>query len=261
MAAALWVGKTGLDAQQTRMSVIANNLANVSTTGFKRGRAAFEDLLYQNVRQVGGQTAQNAELPSGLVLGAGTRVVSTSKLFTQGNVIETGNNLDIAINGRGFFKINLPDGTAAYTRDGSFQVNKDGQIVTSSGYVLQPEITIPPGALSCTISRDGVVSVQIAGETDSTEAGNLQLADFINPAGLQPIGENLFLQSAASGDPQEGDPANNGLGTLMQGYLETSNVNVVEEMVDMIETQRAYEMNSKVISATDQMLQYINQQL
>ena len=261
MAAALWVGKTGLDAQQTRMSVIANNLANVSTTGFKRGRAAFEDLLYQNVRQVGGQTAQNAELPSGLVLGAGTRVVSTAKLFTQGNVIETGNNLDIAINGRGFFKINLPDGTAAYTRDGSFQVNKDGQIVTSSGYVLQPEITIPPGALSCTISRDGVVSVQIAGETDSTEAGNLQLADFINPAGLQPIGENLFLQSAASGDPQEGDPANNGLGTLMQGYLETSNVNVVEEMVDMIETQRAYEMNSKVISATDQMLQYINQQL
>lgn len=261
MAAALWVGKTGLDAQQTRMSVIANNLANVSTTGFKRGRAAFEDLLYQNVRQVGGQTAQNAELPSGLVLGAGTRVVSTSKLFTQGNVIETGNNLDIAINGRGFFKINLPDGTAAYTRDGSFQVNKDGQIVTSSGYVLQPEITIPPGALSCTISRDGVVSVTLAGETDSTEAGNLQLADFINPAGLQPIGENLFLQSAASGDPQEGDPANNGLGTIMQGYLETSNVNVVEEMVDMIETQRAYEMNSKVISATDQMLQYINQQL
>lgn len=261
MAAALWVGKTGLDAQQTRMSVIANNLANVSTTGFKRGRAAFEDLLYQNVRQVGGQTAQNAELPSGLVLGAGTRVVSTSKLFTQGNIIETGNNLDMAINGRGFFKINLPDGTAAYTRDGSFQVNKDGQIVTSSGYVLQPEITLPPGALSCTISRDGIVSVMTAGETEPTQAGNLQLADFINPAGLQPIGENLFLQSAASGDPQEGDPANNGLGTIMQGYLETSNVNVVEEMVDMIETQRAYEMNSKVISTTDQMLQYINQNL
>lgn len=261
MAASLWVGKTGLDAQQTRMSVVANNLANVSTTGFKRGRAAFEDLLYQNVRQVGGQTAQNADLPSGLVLGAGTRVVSTSKLFTQGNVIETGNNFDMAINGRGFFKVNMPDGTAAYTRDGSFQVNKDGQIVTSNGYVLQPEITIPPGALSCTISRDGIVSIMVAGEAEPTTAGNIQLADFINPAGLQPIGENLFLQSASSGDPQEGDPANNGLGTLMQSYLETSNVNVVEEMVNMIETQRAYEMNSKVISATDQMLQYVNQQL
>lgn len=258
---ALWVGKTGLDAQQTRMSVIANNLANVSTTGFKRGRAAFEDLLYQNVRQVGGQTAQNAELPSGLVLGAGTRVVSTSKLFTQGNIIQTGNNLDLAINGRGFFKINMPDGTAAYTRDGSFQINKDGQIVTSSGYLLQPEITLPPGALSVTVSRDGIVSVMTAGEAEPTQAGNLQLADFINPAGLQPIGENLFLQSASSGDPQEGDPGSNGLGLLMQGALETSNVNVVEEMVDMIETQRAYEMNSKVISATDQMLQYVNNNL
>lgn len=261
MTAALWVGKTGLDAQQTRMSVVANNLANVSTTGFKRGRAAFEDLLYQNVRQVGGQTAQNAELPSGLSLGAGTRVVSTSKLFTQGNVIETGNNFDMAINGRGFFKVNMPDGTAAYTRDGSFQINKDGQLVTSSGYVLQPEITIPPGATSCTISRDGVVSVTLAGESEATQAGNLQLADFINPAGLQAVGENLYLQSGASGDPQEGDPANNGLGTIMQGYLETSNVNVVEEMVDMIETQRAYELNAKVISSTDQMMQHVNQQL
>ncbi len=261
MAASLWVGKTGLDAQQTRMSVIANNLANVSTTGFKRGRAAFEDLLYQNVRQVGGQTAQNAELPSGLSLGVGTRIVSTSKLFTQGNVIETGNNFDMAINGRGFFKVNMPDGTAAYTRDGSFQINKDGQLVTSSGYVLQPEITIPPGATSCTISRDGVVSVMLAGESEATQAGNIQLADFINPAGLQAIGENLYLQSGASGDPQEGDPANNGLGTIMQGYLETSNVNVVEEMVDMIETQRAYELNSKVISTTDQMMQNLNQQL
>jgi len=258
---ALWVGKTGLDAQQTRMSVIANNLANVSTTGFKRGRAQFEDLLYQNVRQVGGQTAQNAELPSGLMLGAGTRVVSTSKLFTQGNIIQTGNNLDLAINGRGFFKINLPDGTAAYTRDGSFQINKDGQVVTSSGYVLQPEITLPPGAMSVTVSRDGVINVQVAGEAEPTQAGTLQLADFINPAGLQPIGENLFLQSASSGDPQEGDPGANGLGLIMQGALETSNVNVVEEMVDMIETQRAYEMNSKVISTTDQMLQYVNQNL
>lgn len=261
MASALWVGKTGLDAQQTRMSVVANNLANVSTTGFKRSRAQFEDLLYQNVRQVGGQTAQNAELPSGLMLGAGTRVVSTSKLFTQGNIIQTDNNLDLAINGRGFFKINLPDGTAAYTRDGSFQVNKDGQVVTSSGYTLQPEITLPPGAMSVTVSRDGIVNVLTAGEAEPQQAGTLQLADFINPAGLQPMGENLFLQSVASGDPQEGDPAANGLGSIMQGALETSNVNVVEEMVDMIETQRAYEMNSKVISSTDQMLQYLNQNL
>ncbi len=261
MASALWVGKTGLDAQQTRMSVIANNLANVSTTGFKRGRAQFEDLLYQNVRQVGGQTAQNAELPSGLMLGAGTRIVSTSKLFTQGNIIQTGNNLDLAINGRGFFKINMPDGTAAYTRDGSFQVNKDGQVVTSSGYLLQPEITIPPGAMSVTVSRDGVVNVQVAGEAAPAQAGTLQFADFINPAGLQPIGENLFLQSVASGDAQEGAPGANGLGSIMQGALETSNVNVVEEMVDMIETQRAYEMNSKAISTTDQMLQYVNQNL
>ena len=261
MASALWVGKTGLDAQQTRMSVVANNLANVSTTGFKRSRAQFEDLLYQNVRQVGGQTAQNAELPSGLMLGAGVRVVSTSKLFTQGNIIQTDNNLDLAINGRGFFKINLPDGTAAYTRDGSFQVNKDGQVVTSSGYTLQPEITLPPGATSVTVSRDGIVNVMTAGEAEPQQAGTLQLADFINPAGLQPMGENLFLQSVASGDPQEGDPAANGLGLIMQGALETSNVNVVEEMVDMIETQRAYEMNSKVISATDQMLQYVNQNL
>ncbi|MDQ5911308.1 MAG: flagellar basal-body rod protein FlgG [Pseudomonadota bacterium] len=261
MASALWVGKTGLDAQQTRMSVVANNLANVSTTGFKRSRAQFEDLLYQNVRQVGGQTAQNAELPSGLMLGAGTRVVSTSKLFTQGNIIQTDNNLDLAINGRGFFKINLPDGTAAYTRDGSFQINKDGQVVTSSGYTLQPEITLPPGAMSVTVSRDGIVNVLTAGEAEPQQAGTLQLADFINPAGLQAMGENLFLQSVASGDPQEGDPAANGLGSIMQGALETSNVNVVEEMVDMIETQRAYEMNSKVISATDQMLQYVNNNL
>lgn len=261
MTAALWVGKTGLDAQQTRISVVANNLANVSTTGFKRSRAQFEDLLYQNVRQVGGQTTENTELPSGLMLGAGVRVVSTAKSFTQGNVIQTGNNLDLAINGRGFFQILLPDGNIAYTRDGSFQVNADGQIVTSSGFELQPAITIPPNTLSVTVGKDGVVSALTAGQTQPANLGTIQTVDFINPAGLQAVGENLFLESGASGAPQADNPGNNGLGYLMQGALETSNVNVVEEMVDMIETQRAYEMNAKVISATDQMLQYVNNQL
>lgn len=261
MTAALWVGKTGLDAQQTRMSVIANNLANVSTTGFKRGRAHFEDLLYQNVRQVGGQTTENTELPSGLMLGTGVRVVSTAKTFTQGNLIETGNNLDIAISGRGFFQIQLPDGNLAYTRDGSFQVNADGQVVTSSGFELQPAITIPPNTLSVTIGKDGVINALSAGQAAPANLGTLQTVDFINPAGLQPVGENLFLESAASGAPQVDNPGNNGLGYLAQGFLETSNVNVVEEMVNMIETQRAYEMNSKVISSTDKMLQYVNNQL
>ncbi len=261
MTSALWIAKTGLDAQQTRMAVVSHNLANVSTNGFKRGRAQFEDLLYQNVRQVGGQTAQNNQLPSGLALGTGVRTVSTAKLFTQGNVIETGNNLDLAINGRGFFQVQLPDGTVSYTRAGAFQINADGQLVTSNGYLLQPEITLPPGAQSVTVGRDGVFSVHIAGEEAPQQVGNLQTADFINPAGLQAIGENLFLESVASGAPQVGDPAANGLGLIMQGALESSNVNVVEELVDMIETQRAYEMNSKAISTTDQMLQYVNNNL
>ncbi|NJM11347.1 MAG: flagellar basal-body rod protein FlgG [Synechococcaceae cyanobacterium SM1_2_3] len=261
MPASLWIAKTGLDAQQTRMSVISNNLANVSTTGFKRSRPQFEDLLYQNVRQTGAQTAQNTQLPSGLVLGTGVRTVSTAKLFTQGSIVQTGNNLDLAINGRGFFQITMPDGTAGYTRDGSFQLNAEGQVVTSNGYLLQPEIAIPTGAQSITVGRDGTVNVQIAGQVAPQQVGQIQTTDFLNPAGLQAIGENLFLESAASGAAQTGNPDADGLGSLMQGALETSNVNVVEEMVDMIETQRAYEMNSKAISTTDQMLQYINQNL
>ncbi len=261
MSASLWIAKTGLDAQQTRMSVISNNLANVSTTGFKRSRPQFEDLLYQNVRQTGAQTAQNTQLPSGLVLGTGVRTVSTAKLFTQGSIIQTGNNLDMAINGRGFFQITMPDGTAGYTRDGSFQLNAEGQVVTSNGYLLQPAITVPTGAQSITVGRDGTVNVQIAGQVAPQQVGQIQTTDFLNPAGLQAIGENLFLESAASGAAQAGNPDADGLGSLMQGALETSNVNVVEEMVDMIETQRAYEMNSKAISTTDQMLQYINQNL
>ncbi len=261
MTSALWVAKTGMDAQQTRMSVISHNLANVSTTGFKRDRAQFEDLLYQNVRQTGGQTSQSTQLPSGLMLGTGVRSVATAKLFTQGNIIQTGNNLDLAINGRGFFQIQKPDGTVAYTRDGSFQLDAQGQIVTSNGYLMQPAVTLPPSVQSVTVGHDGVISAQISGQAAPQQIGQIQTVDFVNPAGLPASGENLFMESAASGSPQPGNPDANGLGAVMQGALETSNVNVVEEMVAMIETQRAYEMNSKAISTTDQMMQYTNQNL
>jgi flagellar basal-body rod protein FlgG len=261
MNPALWVAKTGLDAQQTRMAVISNNLANVSTTGFKRSRAVFEDLLYQNVRQVGSQSSQDTILPSGLSLGTGVRTVATEKLFTQGNLIQTGNPLDLAIEGRGFFQILQPDGTVAYTRDGSFQINSQGQIVNSSGYVLQPGITIPSSAKSVSIGADGVVSVVSAASATPTQAGTVQLSDFINPAGLQPVGKNLFIETASSGSPQVGNAGLNGLGTLVQSSLESSNVNVVEELVNMIETQRAYEMNSKAIQTSDQMLAYVNNNL
>lgn len=258
MFPALWIAKTGLDAQQTRMAVTANNLANVNTTGYKRSRAAFEDLLYQDVRQAGGQTSEQTQSPSGLMVGTGVRVVGTQKMFTQGNIAQTANALDVAIQGRGFFQVLLPDGTQAYTRDGSFQMNSDGQLVTSSGYPVQPEITLPPNAQSITIGSDGAVGVQIAGQAAPQQVGTLQIADFINPAGLQPRGENLFIETAASGTAQPGSPGLNGLGTVTQGALETSNVNVVEELVTMIETQRAYEMNSRAISASDSMLQFLN---
>ncbi len=258
---ALWVAKTGLEAQQTRMAVVAQNLANVNTTGYKRGRAIFEDLLYQNVVQAGGLTSQQTEAPTGLNLGTGVRVVATDKQFTQGNLITTNNAFDVAIQGRGFFEILLPDGTQGYSRDGTFQLSADGQLVTSSGYELSPAITIPTGALATTIGVDGVVSVIQPGSPDPVQIGTLQLTDFINPAGLQARGENLFLETVASGPPQPGTPGLNGLGTLVQGVLETSNVNVVEELVNMIETQRAYEMSSRAISASDEMLQYVTNNL
>lgn len=257
MNQALWIAKTGLDAQQTKMSNIANNLANAGTTGYKRSRAIFEDLLYQNVRQVGAQSSQDTQLPSGLMIGTGVRVVATEKLFTQGNLAQTENMLDMAIQGRGFFQILLPDGTQAYTRDGSFQVDNQGQMVTSAGYILQPSVTLPENALSVNIGSDGTVSVRQPGSSSVSQVGTIQLVDFVNPAGLQPIGENLYLESNASGSPQTGNPGLNGLGTVFQGYVESSNVNVVEELVNMIETQRTYEMNSKAISTTDQMLQYV----
>jgi flagellar basal-body rod protein FlgG len=261
MEPALWAAKTGLDAQQTRMTVTANNLANVSTTGFKKGRASFEDLLYQTVRQAGADSTQDTQLPSGLSLGTGSRVVATEKLYTQGSLNTTENALDIAINGRGFLQILMPDGSNAYTRDGSLQINAQGQVVTSSGYALQPAITIPDGAQSISIGIDGTVSIQLAGQVSPTQVGTLQLVDFINPAGLQPKGENLLLETAASGTAQSGTPGLNGLGTIVQGALEASNVNVVEELIAMIETQRAYEMNSKAISTTDQMLEYLTSRL
>jgi flagellar basal-body rod protein FlgG len=258
MNQALWAAKTGLDAQQTRMAVVSNNLANVNTTGFKQGRVVFEDLLYQNVRQAGGQTSQDTELPSGLMLGTGVRVVATEKMFTQGSVLNTNNGLDVMIDGRGFFQVLMPDGTLSYTRDGSFQKDAEGQLVTASGYVVQPNITIPQDAQSITIGADGTVSVTQAGQATPSQVGTLEIVDFINAVGLQPIGENLYRETAASGTPQPGAPSQNGLGSLRQGALEGSNVNVVSELIGMIETQRAYEMNSKAISTNDQMMQYLN---
>ena len=261
MNPALWAAKTGLDAQQTRMSVTSHNLANVNTTGFKKGRAVFEDLLYQNVRQVGGSTSQDTVAPTGLSLGTGVRIVATEKEYTQGNMQTTGNSLDVAVNGRGFLQVLLPDGTMGYTRDGNLEVSPQGELVTSSGYRVQPGITIPDGVQSSTIGKDGVVTAKMDGEAQPTQIGTLQLVDFINPSGLQPKGENLLVESAASGAPQIGTPGLNGLGYIEQGSLEASNVNVVEELVNMIETQRAYEMNSKAISTTDQMLSYLTNQL
>jgi flagellar basal-body rod protein FlgG len=259
--AALWAAKTGLDAQQTEMSVISNNLANVNTTGYKEDRAVFEDLLYQNQTQVGADTSQTTQSPSGMSIGTGVEVVATEKEYGQGTPTQTGNPLDVAISGQGFFQVQTPDGTLAYTRDGTFQTNAQGQLVTSTGYVVQPGITIPQGAQSVTIGTDGTVTVLLPGQSSPTQVGQLQLANFINPPGLQPIGQNLLVQSASSGSPQTGTPGVNGLGTVSQGDLESSNVDVVEELVNMIQTQRAYEMNSKAISTVDQMLQYATENM
>ncbi|HXD37472.1 MAG TPA: flagellar basal-body rod protein FlgG [Rhodanobacter sp.] len=257
MFSSLWVAKTGLDAQQTRMDVISNNLANANTTGYKSARASFQDLVYQNLRQPGGQTTEQTQAPSGLMLGTGVRVVGSEKLFTQGNIEQTGNALDVAIQGRGFLQVTMPDGTIAYTRDGSLHQDENGQVVTANGYALDPPISIPANAQSITIGSDGTVSVSLAGQAANQQIGTVQLADFINPAGLQPNGDNLYLETASSGSPQIGQPGLNGLGTLESGSLESSNVNVVEQMVDMIQTQRTYEMNSKAVSAADSMLQFL----
>ncbi len=262
MHPALWISKTGIDAQQTDITVISNNLANASTVGFKKGRAVFEDMLYQNVRQPGGQSSQNTELPSGLMLGTGVKVVGVQKSFNQGNMIITENATDIAIQGRGFFEILLPDGTAAYTRNGQFSLDDSGQLVTGgNGYVVQPAITVPQDAQSLTVGQDGTISIQLPGQTAPTNIGSLALVDFVNPVGLQPMGENLFKETGSSGAAITGTPGLAGFGNLVGGALEASNVSVVEELVGLIETQRTYEMNSKVISAVDDLLSFVNQTL
>ena len=261
MYPALWTAKTGLDAQQTRMSVISNNLANVNTTGFKRERAVFEDLMYQNIRQTGANSTEDTTLPSGLYIGTGVRTVATQKLHNQGSIIQTNNSFDIAVQGNGFFQVTHPDGSIVYSRDGSFGQDAAGQMVTQNGYLLEPAITVPANTLSVTVGSDGTVSALVAGNNAPTQIGNLTLAQFINPTGLEAIGDNLYRESAASGTPQVDTPGQNGSGTLIQGSLESSNVNVVEELVNMIETQRAYEMNSKAIQTTDRMLQFVTSNL
>jgi flagellar basal-body rod protein FlgG len=259
MIRSLFIAKTGLEAQQTSLDVITNNLANVSTNGFKRSRAVFEDLLYQNVRQPGAQSSQQSMLPSGLQIGTGTRTVATERIFTQGNPQQTGNAKDLMINGNGFFQVLMPDGSTAYTRDGSFQLDPNGQMVTSSGYVLQPAITIPANATEIMVGRDGTVSVKLPNVAAPTQVGTLQVTTFVNPAGLESKGENLYAETGASGTPNANTPGTNGAGVILQTYVETSNVNVVEEMVNMITTQRAYEINSKAITTSDQMLQKLAQ--
>jgi flagellar basal-body rod protein FlgG len=259
MIRSLWISKTGMEAQQTQLDTISHNLANVATNGFKKGHVVFEDLIYQNLRQAGAAAGEQGMLPTGLQVGLGVRPVATSRTFTQGNLQQTGNNLDVAIKGNGFFQIQRADGSTAYTRDGAFQVNADGQIVTHAGDLVQPGITVPANALSLTIAADGTVSATVPGQTAPQVLGQLQLASFVNPAGLDPLGGNLFGETAASGAPNAGQPGTDGLGALQQGFVETSNVNVVEELVAMIQTQRAYELNSKAIQTSDQMLQRLSQ--
>jgi len=259
MIRSLWISKTGLDAQQMQLDTIAHNLANVGTNGYKRAHAQFEDLLYQNLRQSGAQETQQTQLPAGLQLGTGVRPVGTSRVFSQGNLNRTENPMDLAISGNGFFQVGMPDGSTAYTRDGSLRVDSQGQVVTANGYPLQPAVTLPANATSVTIGVDGVISAVVPGNAAPVNVGQLQTATFVNPAGLDPRGQNLFRETAASGPPAVNTPGLNGHGTISQGYVETSNVNVVEELVAMIQTQRAYEINSKSIQTADQMLGRLSQ--
>ena len=259
MINSLWISKTGMEAQQMQLDVISNNLANVSTNGFKKSHAVFEDLMYQNLRQVGTNTSEQSTLPTGLQVGLGVRAVATSRSFAQGNLQQTSNNLDIAVQGNGFFQLTMPDGTIGYTRDGAFQIDNQGRMVNSGGLPLSGGINVPANATAVSVSPDGTVSASIPGSTAPQNIGTIALASFINPAGLEPKGQNIYAESAASGQPNAGTAGANGLGTLMQGFVETSNVNVVQELVTMIQTQRAYEMNSKAIQTSDQMLQKLGQ--
>ena len=259
MMRSLWTSKTGMEAQQTQLDAISHNLANASTNGFKKSHVVFEDLMYQNMRQAGANSSEQTTLPTGLQVGLGTRAVANVRSFTQGNLQQSSNPLDLAVQGNGFFEVQMPDGTTGYTRDGSFQVSAQGQLVTNNGYLLQPGITIPATAQSVTIGTDGTVSVTLPGQAQPQSVGQIQLASFVNPAGLEPKGQNLYAETAASGAPATGAPGSNQLGTVKQGFVETSNVNVVEELIGMIQTQRAYELNSKAIQTSDQMLQKLGQ--
>jgi flagellar basal-body rod protein FlgG len=261
MTSALYAARTGLDAQDARMRVISNNLANVNTTGFKRDRASFESLLYVNSRPAGAQSTQDSQYATGVSIGTGVRIAATERILTQGSLVSTENPTDMAINGNGFFQVRMPDGTTGYTRDGSFSLTSEGRLVTDAGYTLLPDITVPQGAQTLTIGADGTISVTLQGAAQPTQLGQLQLASFINPAGLQPMGQNMYGETAASGSAQVGSAGQDGLGGIMQGMLESSNVNMVEELVNMIETQRAYEINSKVISTVDGMLRYVTQNM
>ncbi|MBQ1766214.1 MAG: flagellar basal-body rod protein FlgG [Aquincola sp.] len=259
MIRSLWIAKTGMEAQQMQLDNVSHNLANASTNGYKRQHAVFEDLMYQNLRQAGAATSEQSQLPTGLQVGLGVRTVATSRSFSQGNLQQTQNNLDIAVKGNGFFQIQMPDGTTGYTRDGAFKVNANGTMVTNNGYTLLPGVTLPANATAVTIAQDGTVSATVPGQVAPQNLGQLQLANFINPPGLEPLGGNLYAETAASGTPNVGAPGTDSLGTLQQGFVETSNVNVVEELVAMIATQRAYELNSKAISTSDQMLAKLGQ--
>jgi flagellar basal-body rod protein FlgG len=254
MIRSLWISKTGLDAQQMQLDTISHNLANVGTNGYKRAHAQFEDLLYQNLRQSGAQETQQNTLPAGLQLGTGVRPVGTARVFTQGNLNRTENPMDLAINGNGFLQVQMPDGTTAYTRDGALRIDSQGQLVTANGFPIVPAITLPANATTVTVGADGVVTALTPGATAPVQVGQIQTASFVNPGGLDPAGQNLFRETVASGTPAVGAPGLNGHGTLSQGFVETSNVNVVEELVSMIQTQRAYEINSKAIQTSDQML-------
>ena len=259
MNRSLYIAATGMNAEQAQMDVISNNLANVSTNGFKGSRAVFQDLLYQTVRQPGAPSTEQTNLPSGLQLGTGVQQVATERLYTQGSLQQTGNSTDVAIEGQGFFQVQLPDGTTAYTRDGSFQTNQNGQIVTATGYQVLPAITVPSNATSLTIGQDGTVSVTQPGNVNAVQIGTMQLASFVNPTGLEALGNNLLSETTSSGAPTVAQPGTNGVGNVNHGYVETSNVNVVQELVNMIQTQRSYELNSKAVQTSDQMLQTLSQ--
>jgi flagellar basal-body rod protein FlgG len=259
MMRSLWIAKSGMEAQQTQLDHISQNLANSGTNGYKQSHAVFEDLIYQNLRQSGANSSEQTQLPTGLQVGLGVRAVATSRQFSQGTLTQTYNNLDVAIQGKGFFQITMPDGTTGYTRDGSFQLDAQGQLVTNNGYLVQPGITVPANATNITIANDGTVSATVAGQVAPQSLGQIQLATFINPAGLEPKGQNLFAETPASGTPQTAAPTVQGMGSVSQGFVESSNVNVVQELVTMIQTQRAYELNSKAIQTSDQMLQRLGQ--